>query len=1117
MSGTTPGFNNAGSLNVPAARTLSLVGSVAGGAAQTFTHGGTLTGGGTVALSNATLVLNTAHGTAGGTLSLSGSLLNGPSTLTVQNGTTVSATSSTINAPVSVASGGTLALYTSTLAGATTNAGTVTLQNSTQSGALDNSGTVVAEGTTASNATFTHRVGATLRVQAFASSNTQLTFANGFSNNGTLELTAAAGVNSTRTSTVALTAGTLVNSATGVVRALAGGGASTRGFVGVIDNQGLLDIQYPSSFALNRPGSSHSGTLQLNGADLAIALSGATPGLTTTGAISVPTGRTLSLSGAVAGGAGQNFTVAGGAITGRGSVNVTNATLAVAVPWTIDSTVFNLSTSLLNGAATLTVGAGATVNLSSSTTNAPIVVNGTGTVSYLNATQTGALDNFGTVVVEGASSSGGAFTNRPAGTLRVQCSGSTNAQFTFPNSVTNQGLIELTAAPSVATTRTSTLALTTGTLVNASTGVIRALAGGGAQARAISAALDNQGLFDVQYPLTLSRTGAAYSNSGTLTIAGTRTLTVAGASLTNQPGGVLRGSGTLSLAAGLPLTQNGIVRPGTSPGLLRIEGRVANTASSVLDIEVAGDSAATGYDVLSLRDTVTFAGTLNVSVTSPYKPAPGRKYVIARFTRRAGSTFATVNGLAYGPGQLWSLSYSDTNLVLECVDQVWTRALPDGAPPSARAGHTAVYDSTSDRMIVFGGRSDAGVLNDVWVLSKAVGFNYPAWSKLTPAGTPPPARTNASAVYDPASNRMTVFGGENGAVPAASLADAWVLTNANGLGGTPTWVPLAPAASPSARTVHASAYDRVNNRMMVFGGRSLPSDCTTSLNDVWVLENANGLGGAPVWTSLATTGSGPSARSHAGAAWDAPTGRLLVTGGDACGSADQGTWVLEHGNGLGGAAVWQAIAPARLPATGWTLARHVYDAEYRWLDAFGGAVGGAYVDTAYTLSPADGSGGADWYGRNFYGTRPTPRAFHSMVLAPVSHVAVVFGGITSAGRSNEVWRRQIDRAPTLDAGDPPPVVRPVHTAFALPPSPNPAVGRVRMAVDLAREQRLELAVFDVTGRRVAMLHDGVLTAGRHTFEWDGSARGASSLQPGVYLVRMATPDRTQVLRLVRVE
>ena len=54
-------------------------------------------------------------------------------------------------------------------------------------------------------------------------------------------------------------------------------------------------------------------------------------------------------------------------------------------------------------------------------------------------------------------------------------------------------------------------------------------------------------------------------------------------------------------------------------------------------------------------------------------------------------------------------------------------------------------------------------------------------------------------------------------------------------------------------------------------------------------------------------------------------------------------------------------------------------------------------------------------------------------------------------------------------------------------------------------------MFDVSGRRVATLHDGVLMAGRHSFGWTGD--GAA---PGVYMVRMHADDVTQVSRIVRV-
>jgi hypothetical protein len=61
--------------------------------------------------------------------------------------------------------------------------------------------------------------------------------------------------------------------------------------------------------------------------------------------------------------------------------------------------------------------------------------------------------------------------------------------------------------------------------------------------------------------------------------------------------------------------------------------------------------------------------------------------------------------------------------------------------------------------------------------------------------------------------------------------DVWVLTNSNGVGGTPTWIQLAPTGvAPNARHLHSATYDANSNRMVVFGG----FDGHSALNDVWV-------------------------------------------------------------------------------------------------------------------------------------------------------------------------------------------------------------------------------------------------------------------------------------------
>ncbi|MEY4071703.1 MAG: hypothetical protein RL721_2317, partial [Candidatus Eisenbacteria bacterium] len=694
VSGATPGFSTSGTVIVPTGRTLTLTGSVAGGAGQTFTYaGGTLEGNGTLAATNATIALGTALTTDSLDVSLTGSQLTGASAMSVSAGSTLSAAgSSIVAAAVNVLNGGTMSLSASTVSGAVavSSSGNVRLAASTQSGPLDNFGTVTAEGASNSSGAFTSRAGSTLRVQSAPGAGATLTFANGFTNNALCELTTTSGSTGIAAANLALTAGTFVNAPSGVLRST--GTFQTRGFTGPIDNQGTIEVRYPLTFALNRPGSTNSGSILLQGADLTLVLSGATPGFTTSGTISVPSGRTLTLNGSVAGGAGQNLTFAGGTLGGAGTVNITNATLALSSPWTMDSTTVNLTTSLLNGPAAVTVSTGR-LNLSSSTTNAPVTVTAAGTVLYNTSTQAGALDNSGLVVVEGACTSSGTFTTGAGSTLRVQITSGANASLNFANGFTNTALWELTSAGVVAPARTLSISTTAGTVTNAATGTMRAVATASGS-RTVTAPFVNAGLLDVQQSLALTRAGHAYSNTGTVNIGPGIVLAVTGASLTNQPGAVLRGSGTLTLGTGMTLTQSGIVRPGTSPGLLRVEGRVVHTPSAELEIEVAGDDPGAGFDVFSVRDSVTFAGTLRVLVSSPYVPKPGRKYVISRFSRRSGTTFGTVEGLAYGPGQLWALSYSDTNLVLDCVDQTWTRVHPDGTPPVARAGHTAVYDST---------------------------------------------------------------------------------------------------------------------------------------------------------------------------------------------------------------------------------------------------------------------------------------------------------------------------------------------------------------------------------------------------------------------------------------
>jgi glucose/arabinose dehydrogenase len=70
-----------------------------------------------------------------------------------------------------------------------------------------------------------------------------------------------------------------------------------------------------------------------------------------------------------------------------------------------------------------------------------------------------------------------------------------------------------------------------------------------------------------------------------------------------------------------------------------------------------------------------------------------------------------------------------------------------------------------------------------------------------------------------------------------------------------------------------------------------------------------------------------------------------------------------------------------------------------------------------------------------------------------------------------------------------------------PPVPSPSRGRVRFSFTLERPGRADLAVYDVTGRRVSRVLESVdLAAGSHGASWD--ARGAVAAASGVYFARL---------------
>jgi len=96
---------------------------------------------------------------------------------------------------------------------------------------------------------------------------------------------------------------------------------------------------------------------------------------------------------------------------------------------------------------------------------------------------------------------------------------------------------------------------------------------------------------------------------------------------------------------------------------------------------------------------------------------------------------------------------------------------PAGTPPPCMRHPVAVCDSGGQRMILFSGQDDNGQLNNtVWELGLTPGSEQ--WQVLSPGGTPPPALWLAAAGLDKPNGRMIVFGGNTN---SGSINDVYAL------------------------------------------------------------------------------------------------------------------------------------------------------------------------------------------------------------------------------------------------------------------------------------------------------------------------------------------------------
>ncbi|MEQ1832403.1 MAG: kelch repeat-containing protein, partial [Candidatus Eisenbacteria bacterium] len=235
------------------------------------------------------------------------------------------------------------------------------------------------------------------------------------------------------------------------------------------------------------------------------------------------------------------------------------------------------------------------------------------------------------------------------------------------------------------------------------------------------------------------------------------------------------------------------------------------------------------------------------------------------------------------PNEAWSLELSGT--------PHWAPLPTPGVSPSYRYRHSGAFDPVARELVIFGGRDEFGTdlgLNDSWALSLGTA---PAWRALPTGVSRPSRRLGASAVHDPLRHRMILFGGSD--QHFAYCDDVWELS----LYGTPKWTPIVPTGSPpQPRGFHTAIYDPLRDRMLVFGG----AGDQIFLNDLWALW----MSPVPRWEQLTPLGPTPGAREGHTAVYDAVRDRMIVFAGSN-GNWRSDLWELS----LGGTPAWHELVP----------------------------------------------------------------------------------------------------------------------------------------------------------------------------------------------------------------
>ena len=96
-------------------------------------------------------------------------------------------------------------------------------------------------------------------------------------------------------------------------------------------------------------------------------------------------------------------------------------------------------------------------------------------------------------------------------------------------------------------------------------------------------------------------------------------------------------------------------------------------------------------------------------------------------------------------------------------------------------------------------------------------------------------------------------------------------------------------------------------------------------------------------------------------------------------------------------------------------------------------------------------------------------------------------------------------------------VEPGSASLAFSNGPNPSTDGGTLRFQLPSAQKVELTLFDLSGRRINRLVNATLSAGPHEIRWTGTDERGIRVAPGIYRARLLAAGQERSLNVVLVQ